>query len=633
MNNKEKISNFLLRNGDRIALLIILVVAFLLRFWQLWEVPFMHDEFSALFRTRFDSFHQLISDGVKSDSHPAGVQIFLYYWVKLFGFHEFWIKLPFALTGFFSVWLVISIGTKWFNRTTGLITGALTATMQFFVFYSQIARPYAVGLFFILLAVYWWTKILVEKKDTTFLPYLFLALSLLMASLMQYFSMLLAGLIYLSGFILLQRQQMLKYLISGVVAALLYLPHLPVFLLQISNGGIGGWLGAPHAGFIVDFMFYAFHFSWLFTIGSVIILIFFIQWPIRNKQNHILRLIGFSWFAISFLVAFLYSVFRTPILQYSTLIFSFPFLLLSLFSFSHSIKPGNNLLITIIVLCIGAYTLIGNRNHYEMMYQQGYDQIAEAMADDFAKYGKNVSFAAVGGSTEMISFYMEKKGLKDVRLFNKYDHYGRISNFADSVQTDYMAVAWTDYASFEWIESVRSRFETVIDHNSWFNSEYFLLARTKNFSERRFMEGERTVILEMDSVNEVAFDGKQEYGMLWEAKGDSVFRKGDAMVVSSVSGMAIDTLTALRLVLEFKLEGDKSPVYWMAGVLPKTGIRPGQEFSLSASYRFDSGSEHIKWAKVRTYVWNQGRENFLIKKRLIYLRPHDPRLLGLYAPL
>ncbi len=63
--------------SEQTALLLILIVAAALRFWDLWELPFMHDEFSALFRTQYDSFSDLIRLGVvQNDSHPAGVQVF-----------------------------------------------------------------------------------------------------------------------------------------------------------------------------------------------------------------------------------------------------------------------------------------------------------------------------------------------------------------------------------------------------------------------------------------------------------------------------------------------------------------------------------------------------------------------------
>ncbi|MFZ4414916.1 MAG: hypothetical protein ACOYOV_17650, partial [Bacteroidales bacterium] len=64
------------KNIDSILIFIILAVGVILRFYKFTEIPFTNDELSALYRARFDSFHELIAKGVLIDGHPAGVQVF-----------------------------------------------------------------------------------------------------------------------------------------------------------------------------------------------------------------------------------------------------------------------------------------------------------------------------------------------------------------------------------------------------------------------------------------------------------------------------------------------------------------------------------------------------------------------------
>ncbi|MCA1758857.1 MAG: hypothetical protein LC658_03725, partial [Bacteroidales bacterium] len=52
-------------------LILILITATILRFFNFNEIPFTHDEFSAIFRTNFKNFAELIEKGVKIDGHPA----------------------------------------------------------------------------------------------------------------------------------------------------------------------------------------------------------------------------------------------------------------------------------------------------------------------------------------------------------------------------------------------------------------------------------------------------------------------------------------------------------------------------------------------------------------------------------
>ena len=115
---------------DAFLLLLILLVGAILRFFHWHEIPFTYDEFSALFRTEFDSLGELIQKGAKIDGHPAGIQVFLYYMVKIFGFSETAIKLPFILFGLGGIIYTWLIGKNWFSSTTGIVSAAFVATLQ-----------------------------------------------------------------------------------------------------------------------------------------------------------------------------------------------------------------------------------------------------------------------------------------------------------------------------------------------------------------------------------------------------------------------------------------------------------------------------------------------------------------------
>jgi len=116
--------------SNKIILILIIIVACVLRFYNLFEIPYTHDEFSALFRTRFDTFSELIEKGVIVDTLPAGVQVFLYYWIKIFGEAEWIVKLPFILCGVFSVYLIYIIARKWYNETLALISASFLASIH-----------------------------------------------------------------------------------------------------------------------------------------------------------------------------------------------------------------------------------------------------------------------------------------------------------------------------------------------------------------------------------------------------------------------------------------------------------------------------------------------------------------------
>ncbi|MEZ5195678.1 MAG: hypothetical protein R2764_04565 [Bacteroidales bacterium] len=78
MKESQKALNHLL-NIDHLLLFLIVLAGVVLRFYNYANAPYSFDEFSALFRTRFDNFSDLIQYGVKTtDTHPAGVQLFMF---------------------------------------------------------------------------------------------------------------------------------------------------------------------------------------------------------------------------------------------------------------------------------------------------------------------------------------------------------------------------------------------------------------------------------------------------------------------------------------------------------------------------------------------------------------------------
>ena len=116
---------------DKLLILGILLVASALRFYRFTDIPFTHDEFSVWSRLVYDNLSDILEKGVKlTDTHPAGVQVFLYYWTMLFGKAEWVFKLPFALMGIWSVWMVFLVAKKWFSKTTGFLSAATLATLQ-----------------------------------------------------------------------------------------------------------------------------------------------------------------------------------------------------------------------------------------------------------------------------------------------------------------------------------------------------------------------------------------------------------------------------------------------------------------------------------------------------------------------
>ena len=349
-----------------------MIVACALRFYDFFDIPYTHDEFSALFRTRFNTFADLIDKGVKVDTLPAGIQIFLFYWIKIFGETEWIVKLPFLLFGLGAVYFVYVVGKKWYNETVALVAAAFLASLQYTVFYSQVARPYISGLFFSLLMVNALTNLIKTPEKRFYSNMLIFVFAAAACAYNHHFSLVFAAIAGVSGLFMIRKDFLIKYLAACFVSVLLYLPHIKIVLAQLQMGGNENWLGAFDWSFLYNYFRYIFQFS----IISYIMVGFLIAFEILGYKKSNAKpgpsLLFLSWFVLPLLVGVLYSVCVNNVMQYSVLIFSFPYLLFLLFGHIPKQKTIINLLLVFLILCVNVSALVFERHHYSSLYESAY---------------------------------------------------------------------------------------------------------------------------------------------------------------------------------------------------------------------------------------------------------------------
>ena len=625
-NHLRKIHNAPSKRMDYILLGVIMFVAAVLRLWKLGQVPFMHDEFSALLRTRFDNFHDFIQQGIMPDSHPIGVQLFLWGWVKLFGWSEFWVKLPFVLMGIGSIYLIYLIGKQWFNRKVGLFSAAFFAVSQFTVFYSQLARPYSAGLFFVLLMAYFWYKVIFETKTPTMKTYIGFALSAWACSLMQYFSIAQAGLIFLTGLFFLPKERRKAYWLSGIAAVLLFAPTLPIFYQQLFvSGSIGGWLAAPKSTFLTDFLQYTMNYSQLFMFAVGIIILLPLILGKCSKQRQPLRWAGLAWFVIIFAIAFIYSLKREPIIQHSTLIFSYPFVIIVAFSMfgTRTLSRWQTALVVVVLLFVGTTSLILERRHFDLMYHQGFDQIAAKMQQDKAQYGDQIQFATRTEIGEAAEFYQAQTDVKNRIVFNRYSNLRDFNDWLSEHQNAPMlGFGWTDYVNPIWEVTAVGNYPYLVEQKSWFTSRYLTLSKTPIDNGQYMLN-----VLSEDSCRYI--EG-QEWGQACIFPCDSLPKNVEALgvIVHFHNEVEVNNCVA---VIEVHDAVTDSLVLWHSS-LPEDGhFLPGDHAVADAIIFNEDFRPESK--TIKAYLWNQDKKPLVVTKISYYFTKKSRVLTGLYEPL
>lgn len=539
------------------------------------DYSFSNDELSALSRLTFDNFGDLIRMGVMPDFHPALVQFILYFWTALLPETEFFVRVPFVLFGVGSILMVYLVGRQWFSENAALLAAAAMAGLQFFIMYSQLARPYAVGLFFTWWMLLHWTRIL--RGRSTWLDAIFGGLATALAMYTHYFSFMQVMLAALLGLIWIRQSNWRHYLGAGALALLLWIPHLPITMHHLSKGGVGTWLGPPEPDFIFTFLVFVFNDA----VGVVIIFILtaLVGWTLSNARIQLSRwhLVALSLFLLPFLIGYFYSRQINPVLQYSTLLFATPGTLLALFSaFGKSMGKRLARLFAGFVLLVSALSTAVVARYYTTENFGVFRELAEAVVGWENNFGKDAVLTIANlNSPGYLQHYFERMD-HPVRLpvyeVESDSNLAELQRVIQSSEAPYLAFAWsTRYVPFEAYEIIRKTYPTCIAAADHFNSGAYLFSR-KGIDERKpiyhasALHGESVDEFERDENKLVSAGGQTTYRMLagdayaltWQHSAAAISANPNHLLVAEAK-VRCPAQTQLTLVFEHTPEeGSKS---------------------------------------------------------------------------
>lgn len=620
-----------------IILFSILVLATILRSWHLHSIPYTSDELGALARTHQPTFHDEIANAVKIDAHPAGVQIFLYYWTKLFGYSETAVKLPFIICGILSVLLIFLIANEWFNYTVALVCASFLATLEYTIMYSQIARPYASGLFFSLAMVWHWSKIIFSRRDSSGKPekdynrhVFFYALFSALCAYNHHFSLLFAAMVGITGLLFLRGRFLRNYIIAGLCIFILYIPHLHIFFYQLHVGGIGQWLGKPKNTFILHYLQYAFQFSTLAYIMLVLLFGFGLFTAIQKKKfASPYYLISWCWFLIPFLTGFFYSKYVSPVLQYSCLLFSFPFLLFALFGLLPNLNGAKNFIFVFIICSVNVFALTKQRDYYSIFYSL-HNERQVVINDSITKrYGSNNLIALAQSRPDSITAFYQRK----------YHTHINYSWFPDSVPkyqlSEYLEGHKTLYLSYDYIAGSNPEYlpiilnyypHIILTGYCHEGTNYLFSSTPSNDKSNYFFKsiiGHDSVYM-MDSLHEWAPGFESTLGKISTSKND--------LILVSISLLPLKNLNDVLLVST--IESKDSTLLWRGTPVSKFLIKDTKK--LQRAYHvidLSSFNGYKPDLKVKIYIWNKGKKNFCMNDFKISTLPGNPVLYGLWEKL
>ncbi|MGR6088917.1 MAG: glycosyltransferase family 39 protein [Arcticibacter sp.] len=613
---------------------LILLLALALRVYGLTAFSLSNDELSALSRLQFNSFSQLIQEGVYPDFHPAGTHVFLYIWTSIFGFSEWMVRIPFALMGVLSVYLVYRIGRAIFSESTGLLSAGAIAVLAFPLLYSQIARPYSPGLLCSLAAVFYLIRLLGYDRDKSGEPVskagwsdvFGFVVSISACMYTHYFSFIFAGLVCVAGLFFLDKSTFWKYLMCGLGIVILYIPGFDIFMHQLSKGGIGGpdgWLSAPGP--------YAFgiYLDYVFNDSTILKFIYFVAFTgvvmvYRGKVSfgkwHVVSLL---LFLVPFGIAYFYSIYVNPVFQHSILLFSFPFLLLFLFSFFPKDRYGITAKVVLaITVFAGFYSTVFEKNYYQKQHFTEFREISNSINSTIEEYTKDsVTVIANVHSPYYLNYYL-KDGFEldsnDVTRISNEVERDAFNRQVSSATTPFLIYAYSNiYSPPERDLFIRHFYPNVVELDTFLHSGFRLYSRSaesrplQTFPDRLILANlhAHDYAYRFDSLRQsVRFSKLDEYG-----PAVTLPIKGTGLAAGQVlMGKAVlsdyDTLSDVHIVITIEKNGNKYLYKSSDAILFRC-----QSKNLCVPVVVELENDLPQDAELKLYVWNKGGRSFYLK--------------------
>jgi hypothetical protein len=627
--------------SEGIIIIAILIVASVLRFWNLFNIPFTYDEFSALFRTQYDSFSEMISKGARVDGHPVGIQVFLYYYTKLVGFNEGWVKLPFILAGIASVYLIWRIGREWFSPLVGLLSAATIAFMHYTIVYSQIARPYGSGFFFTLLMLLGWSRIVLAKNEIHWKNYVYFILGASLCMYNHHFSALMAVLTGFLGLFFVHGKVLRNYIIAGFIIAALYIPHIEIFFHQLGLGGIGQWLNKPTPTFFYDYLKYIFHFSKFTAIFfGVMVLFGFAQSIIQKKiQLRRVHLIALVLGILPAAIGYVYSVKVAPLLQFSVLLFSFPMLVLLAFSVFEKAGKIQTYILTGLWSLMLLYSLIVVRQHYNYFYRSPYQESMKEIQAFSESYPVDSTVVLCNFRPEITEFYKTKYNITPNLHFTNPDSIKELKKLHQLLSDEkyrYLILAKTN-ENQPWLFALtREYFSKVLKDKNYNQGSCFIMSRGGEASYSNYFfssichydslssgtwifDNARIVNDTLGSRSVLKIDSLVQFESTLVQPLKGLVKSKNCIVDATVWVFVPDSIVGEALWVA-SIESDTGAVVWCASTINSNSVPINKWVPASVSV-FIPDMKEIPFDKIlKVYLFNSAKSTFYIRNAFAGIR-------------
>lgn len=586
-----------------ILLLALLVLNALVRFYDISGFSLSNDELSAISRLNYSSLSELIREGViATDPHPIGVQVFLYYWTALFGNGQFMIRFPFVMASLLAIYFLFKSMSIWFSNQRALLIAVFFSLTEFSLIQGQLARPYAIAMLFVMIFLWSWTKILFTDKLKRIYLISFIV-SAVLAAYSHYFAALLIGIIGISGIGFAIKKGLFKlYSLLGACILFLCTAHLPISIAQFSRPSLTSWINKAELSFLSEHIFLLLNDSYILLIlASVLILLsiyFFNKNSIRVKKFMALCL---TFFLLPMLIAYVYSLYREPVMMNRVFYFSSAFFYAMLFAFIQDLR-SNTFILRFTVLTTGVLTsTFLQTNFLKRDYVENFkDLVQKDFMEVHAIAGKkhnNVTFIGNFNSMKYLKYYMPREEFDwPITSVSTNKELAKSMEVIRQSRNEYLAYFWAcKYQSVSILEYIALHFPTINKEAHYYNSGMWMFSRKVN---------ERKEILNIEMLDTLIHSDVEFFDLY---KDDYYLLSGNEVLNVHTK---FDAKKCDNTLLVFSLVDEKGKVLKWEGI--NLSDFHFNEFDQDLFYSFIVPEEYEQGQHLSIYFWNPGKNSIVL---------------------
>ena len=599
---------------------LILIVGVVLRIGDLSSMAFINDELSTWDKVSPTHISDVIHTIHYDDSHPVGLYVFMYFWTNLFGDSVTVFKLPFLILSILSLILIYRIASQLFNKNTGLFSMAYFASLQFPIWWSAIARQYQFGLFFFLMSVYFFLNIKATTRPKK-LDLIGFTLGLACCMYIHYFSLFMAFLLGVFALVVIPYGHKKKILIAGCIAVFLFSPHIPITLYQLSNADGHLWYQTPDFSFIPNYIFYVFHYSMLCFLCLVTCVLLTFSKAEKPPASNLLFCVFIFFGPIIF--GLFYSIYISPILRETHLLFSLPFFFIFFFAWSKTtlstLRKGS---VVLLVLTINTGTLVSTRQHFSVVNSHPYHHFVSQTHQFLNQPSSNNTKIYFNENPTYIKYYMDK--LSDsFQYVSTFRQMPPLPVFMNQIQDPTIEHLILGSMPATYLQVALDEFPNLLSSKYGVNYDYYILSRNTGTPFSYFWSDSLT---DSRSQKTIVLDSTQSYSPTYTHTLSSITESVyDYIDLRAEVGHNTRMDSAL-LVLEFKKNGQQ--IAW-SGKEFKWQLTPNNKgyiyHSILCSHYLDKRMP-LDNISVHCYIWNKGKQIIELKNIRLRTRKQNPLL-------